>query len=387
MKILIVEDDAGKYAKIAGHVERTHEGGALELRRASFFAHAQKLLYSEQFDLVVLDLMLPLREDDQDTVDVSEEIIETVQGSEHCHYSVILALSSFSDIVDNQLKRFSDAGILLASFDGESNDPKWPAKITRAMSAAKDRSVFDFVVICALELERKAFEKTGATLGDYRSISGLDCLEISIGDLSGVCVCLPRMGLVNASLVTARVLEKFNPKLVAMSGICAGVSGKASIGTIVVADMCWEYQAGKWSNDNFRMEHFDSNLTLDVRTKLAQMLAEDNQMLDMKIGLIEDKALFEKIILQPMATGSAVVADKNRMEEITAQHRQMAALDMEMYGVYKAAEFASPRPIFFGAKTVVDVGDEKKSDTFQEYGSIVSARFLVRAIDRLLASV
>ena len=96
--------------------------------------------------------------------------------------------------------------------------------------------------------------------------------------------------------------------------------------------------------------------------------------------MIEDEIVFERVIMQPMTTGSAVIADSGRMDQISEQHRQMAALDMETYGVYKASELANPRrPLFFGAKTVMDVGDQRKSDTYQEYGSIVSAGFVVGA--------
>lgn len=384
MKILIVEDEDSKYAQIEGAVEELHQGGTLELDRASNFAEAQRLLYSEQYDVVILDLMLPLRDSDHSAVDVSEEIIETVQASNYCEYAIILALSGFSDVVETQLKRFSDAGILLAGYDEGDLGSSWRPKVARAFGAAKNRSAFDFVIVCALEKERKAYAQTDAVLGDYRSISGLDCLEIGIGGRSGVCVALPRMGLVNASLVTARVIEKFNPKLVAMSGICAGMAGKSEIGTIVVADMCWEYQAGKWSANGFKIEHFDSSIDPHLRTSLSQMIAADDQMMEMKLGLIEDKVIFEKVIMQPMATGSAVIADSSRMEQVAEQHRQVAALDMEMYGVYKASELANPRPMFFGAKTVVDVGDARKSDVYQEYGSIISARFVVKSIARVL---
>ncbi len=68
------------------------------------------------------------------------------------------------------------------------------------------------------------------------------------------------------------------------------------------------------------------------------------------------------------------------MQDIGAQHRKMAGLDMEMYGVYKAAELSSGNPLFFGAKTVVDLADSAKGDTYHEYGSILSARFVLDAI-------
>jgi adenosylhomocysteine nucleosidase len=56
----------------------------------------------------------------------------------------------------------------------------------------------------------------------------------------------------------------------------------------------------------------------------------------------------------------------------------MAGLDMEMYGVYKAVELSSKNPI--GAKTVADLADNAKADKYHEYGSILSARFVVDAM-------
>jgi adenosylhomocysteine nucleosidase len=83
--------------------------------------------------------------------------------------------------------------------------------------------------------------------------------------------------------------------------------------------------------------------------------------------------------MEPLATGSAVIASTERMGEINLQHRKMAGLDMELYGVYKAADLSALDPVFFGAKTVVDVGDAHKGDTYHEYGSVLSARFVVEA--------
>jgi adenosylhomocysteine nucleosidase len=191
------------------------------------------------------------------------------------------------------------------------------------------------------------------------------------------------MGLVEASIISTRAVERFNPKILAMSGICAGVSGNSKIGNLVLADICWEYQAGKWADEKFKIEHYDVSLELNTKTFLSQLIAIDPRGDKYKTGLIEDEVIFQKMILGPMATGSAVIASAERMAEIEAQHRKIVGLDMEMYGVYKAAELSSNKPIFFGAKTVVDLADNAKGDKYHEYGSILSARFTIDAIKTL----
>jgi nucleoside phosphorylase len=87
----------------------------------------------------------------------------------------------------------------------------------------------------------------------------------------------------------------------------------------------------------------------------------------------------------PFASGSAVVASTDRIKEIADQHRKMAGIDMEMYGVYKSLKLSCrPEIMFFGVKTVVDFADEQKSDNLHNYGAIVSSRFAVMAIKELL---
>jgi hypothetical protein len=91
-----------------------------------------------------------------------------------------------------------------------------------------------------------------------------------------------------------------------------------------------------------------------------------------------------KPILAPFATGSAVIADVKRLGHIEQQHRKVAALDMETYGVYYAArELARQDSHFFSVKAVVDFADHHKDDDLHQYGSIVSANAAVRVIRKL----
>jgi adenosylhomocysteine nucleosidase len=176
------------------------------------------------------------------------------------------------------------------------------------------------------------------------------------------------------------VIDLFQPSILAMSGICAGVQGNTKLGTVVVADICWEYQAGKWADTGFKIEHYDVPLIPHVRTTLSQLIAKDEKGANLKVGLMDDPVKFESLVIAPMSTGSAVIASKDRLDEIGEQHRKMAALDMEMYGVYKSAEQAPKKLQYFGVKTVVDLADSAKGDTYHEYGSILSARFAIEAI-------
>jgi adenosylhomocysteine nucleosidase len=238
------------------------------------------------------------------------------------------------------------------------------------------------MIICALEVEREAFSKCDIVVGEMRNIRGFDCQLIQIGDHRCVCIKLPRMGLVEASVVTARATERFRPRPVAISGICAGAPGEAKLGTLIVADPCWEYQVGKWSQNKFKIEPHASSIKPAFRTHINQIIAGDRLGRTLKSDLRFDEFHSEEIIIAPLAAGSAVIASKEYLERVEEQHRKVAGI--EMYGVYKAAELATAPRLFFWAKTVVDMGDSKKWDTLHVYGSILSSRFTSKVIANVL---
>lgn len=377
MDVLVIEDQDGKFEMIRSEIEQSFPGKAVHLVRSSTLTAATKSIYERRFDLVVIDLMVPYRTGEEPQ-DISEDVISMLELSSINSGVSAIALTGFDDLVETQRDRFVEAGIILVHYDGEKE--LWKRHIAGALARIRDQVVFDFVIVCALEKERAAYRSTEATIGELRNIQGLDCLTLEVGGLKGVCVKLPRMGLVEASIVTTRAISLFKPKIAAMSGICAGAEGNSKLGALIIADPCWEYQAGKWADSGFKIEPYDVTLSPTVRTTLNQLIAKDEKGSGYKSDLLEDSIRFEPMFIAPMSTGSAVITSSERMNEIGAQHRKMAGLDMEMYGFYKAAELSARSPIFFGAKTVVDLANSAKGDTYHEYGSILSARFVLAGI-------
>ena len=90
------------------------------------------------------------------------------------------------------------------------------------------------------------------------------------------------------------------------------------------------------------------------------------------------------LTLSPTTSGSAVISNEEAMSQIGTQHRKVAGLDMEMFSILQAASNSIQKPLFFGAKTVVDLGDTHKDSTLHTPGAALSARFVVDVIERIL---
>jgi adenosylhomocysteine nucleosidase len=379
MRILIIEDQKDKLSVLQTELQERLKNHRHEIIHADSLSIASKYIYEKKFELIIIDLMMPVRQGGQPE-DISDEIISTIELSDLNKGAHVIALSGFEDLVAEQRTKYTDANIILIYYDRQ--DDSWKKSLSLAIDRIRKETIFDFVIICALDKERNAYRSTDAQVGEYKNIRGLDCLLLNIGELRGVCVKLPRMGLVDASIISSRAIERFSPRIIAISGICAGCA-KSEIGTLIVADPCWEYQAGKWADDGFKIEHYDVGLEVNVKTVLSQLIDQSSNGAQYKKDLPVDPTVDEKIIIAPIASGSAVIASQPRLAQIEEQHRKIAGLDMEMYGLYKSAQLSAVNPIFFGAKTVVDLAHSAKGDQYHEYGAILSARFVIDAIKKL----
>ncbi|MBE9013579.1 hypothetical protein IQ250_25630, partial [Pseudanabaenaceae cyanobacterium LEGE 13415] len=219
VNVLVIEDETDKLQAVCDEVTKFFVGGA-DIITCGTFSEATRLILQRRFDLIIADLLLPRRRGD-DAVDISEELVEHIAESELNQRTTVVAVSRYPEVVQARNGLFTKSAVFLVSYaDPES----WKSCLRVCMQRVAFRQVYDFVIVCALEEERNAFEavnRSDFSLGALFKHDGLDCREMSIGDKYGVCVVQPRMGLVDAGIVSARALNAFSPRLICMAGICA----------------------------------------------------------------------------------------------------------------------------------------------------------------------
>ncbi|TFE36881.1 hypothetical protein E2553_45445 [Paraburkholderia dipogonis] len=90
----------------------------------------------------------------------------------------------------------------------------------------------------------------------------------------------------------------------------------------------------------------------------------------------------------PVASGSAVLANEAIVKEILKHERTLLGIEMEIYGVYAAAAYASfPRPTAFAMKAVCDFGTKVKDDKYQTYAAYTSAQLVREFLERYLCEM
>lgn len=191
-----------------------------------------------------------------------------------------------------------------------------------------------------------------------------------------------QMGMVAAATLTTRIIHNFVPKYIVMTGIAAGIKKHTNLGDAVVASFSWDYGAGKEIvADNGFGRHLNSFLPVSAEPGLlskVKRLQLDKQFLndiaDGFNGQMPDTKF--KIVIGPMATGAAVIANPEKIQEIiNNQNRDVVAVEMEAYGMYYAAEWAiEPKPGFLAIKSICDYADQKKDDDYHNYAIYTSVK-------------
>jgi nucleoside phosphorylase len=376
VRYLIIEDRDNKREAVEAQIRLLDTDGTIDF--SDNLDDARFNILTNLYDLIVFDIFLPARKG-EDEQDISDDLISVFARSKNYHCeSIALTLFANGDLL---LSKFNDHGITVVSYD---DDAHWKTSLKHKVErlAIKPRS--DFIVFCALSKERAAFQKTNAKLLGLSIISGLNCQELIIDGYKGFCITPQRMGLVNMAITVAKAIEVFQPKMVAMSGICAGVAGEAKFLDIVIGEFCWEYQTGKFKDNKFQQEPYQAPVSNDLKVPLEQICENVEFLESLKSGLYNSELEESRLRLGPISSGSAVIADISKMNDISVQHRKWAALEMEMYAFYEAAAQSLSRPIFFGAKSVVDMGDSAKGDSLHNSACILSARFVIEILRMFL---
>src|SRR5258705_12824480 len=103
MNVLVLEDQDNKYELVSLEIKSSFSDRSVNVFRARNFAVATKSIYESRYDLIVIDLMMPMRDGDNAT-DISEDIISVLELSDLNRSANIVALSNYGELVEVQRK-------------------------------------------------------------------------------------------------------------------------------------------------------------------------------------------------------------------------------------------------------------------------------------------
>ena len=395
MKILIVDDALPRNslfmekAKLLGLREN-------DIHFCSCVKDAREKLAKEYYDLLVLDLLVPyecyeIADNSRHTISL---LMALQHGSDLKKPGHIIGITSDKDEAIKSASRFETYTWMLIEYS--PINLSWMTTLlnyirylleTSSTPNVSSKDSVDVVIVCALKSpEFEALMQLPWHWEEFMPISEVIFIRRGFFYSNGQKITVAaahvtRMGMVSTAITASYLISYFQPKIITMCGICAGVKGKVNIGDIVFADPVWDYQSGKFIKEDGVAKFSISPHQLGPSQMLrsfADVLSSDKELLlnlEENIDELNNRDVMLKI--GPMASGSAVLADSEILEAIKSQHRDLAAVEMETYGLFSAASFSSrPQPLYFSMKSVCDFADSDKNDNFQFLAARTSARCL-----------
>jgi nucleoside phosphorylase len=394
IRVLLVEDEAPKRQLLAAALDDAGVADDQLVVVGSVF-EAKRALKAEGFDLMLLDINLPQRPGREAAMDGGLEVLRWLKGSRGSAHRppYIIGTTAFDSAFHQAEDEFDNLIWTLIRFEFSNNG--WKSKLDRTVRHIAeqihppyptDGASFkaDLGIVVALNnpelaaLEAASEEWTRIPVRHDQSPYYSGVLKDGARAVRFVATCATEKGLTGAATATSKLIYAFWPRRVAMVGICAGVRGRTNMGDVVFADPCWDWGSGKLKTvdkqDRFLPASYQMRLPEDVRP-IAEALKKNSDWRQSVHAAFGGKRpdVLPEVHIGALASGASVLQSHAALDGIISQHKDLLAVEMEIYGVMYACRVGPlPRPECFAVKSVCDFGDAEKADDYQAYAAYVS---------------
>ncbi len=266
----------------------------------------------------------------------------------------------------------------------------------------KPGQLCDVCIVCALPQEAAAFlevvkRQCGVTLESrisprHRHTYRSAVIRNARGEhLSLHISWLARYGPEEMTIHLSHILEEYQPRIVIMTGICAGDAQQVQLGDLVVAERTFTYDSGKFILEDGKRVHQPDTTTYQLNSTILQFLGlfDDWKPLvaRLKRPLLSESKLKRRgtrCHLKAMASGSAVRADQP-FAEVQAPVRTTVAIDMESAALGLVMGHHPLIP-WLVVKGVCDYADQDKNDMYHDYAASAAALYALSFIQSYVNS-
>lgn len=393
MKLLLVDDE---YSKVRAILEALIDAGidGRNVEHVTTAHAARQALRVSDFDLVVIDLHLPDMVGASPSDEGGLSLFDMIcLDSQVLLPEDVIFITAREELIGEIGDKVAARGAQLLQYRENAEDWK-KVLVGRAkyVQQRKNRGLgnrVDVVIITALnrpELEavlRLPYEWIESRLPRDPTLYHFGRILREDKEITVVAAHAQRKGMPSSAALAAKMMMLYRPRYLIMAGICAGVEGKVGLGDVVIGDPTWDWGSGKSSQDKsgspvFLAAPYQHSVDPYV-SQLATAMGNTSEIVrSISDGWTAKKPtnLFQ-VHVGPMASGASVIADGTTTAAITAQHRELIAIEMEAYAVMAAADYSpDPRPIALAIKSVCDFANPVKNDDWQDFAAYTSASFM-----------
>ena len=427
LRILVVEDSSEKYSRVNQLLSDRLPGIYCQFSWAKNYNQAFKELNDSLFDLVILDLRIPLSNGTV-SAENSRALIELMNAGDILPVLHVIGLTEYRDAAREEKKYFEENMLTLELFSWTSSTwaDRLAAKIryiVKSKAAVLNYSINNFesdllIMIARYENEYKPILKRikwqappvsrSSYFPAHHYASGR--LIIDAGrSLRTTCLCIGEMGSTAAAALTSQAITIFRPQLVTMLGMCCGFKSPKSASPALLGDILFARATASWEEGKYLelqggdlrffqnravVRTVDNDLTpiliscveaaKDELRPLSVNYINSNYVKAIKRECGDDMRAVPDYKVGMIVSGSSVIADTAKTDEIISRLPNALGLDMEIFGIFTAAQTAvGKKPSVFAVKGVADFGTGAKHKRTQAMASVLAFYGLIGILRKL----
>ena len=333
-KILIIDDNSSKYSSLLAKIDRSINLDQ-DVTVVTNIRDGLVKLQQHHFDVLILDMLLPEVPWGNPVEDGGVQLLNHLDEDPDLKLpKYIIGITASADFIEAVEVAFqSKPWVLLKTSNGAPWEERLLSLIRHAIDseAAQDAAKYqtDVCLITALRHpEFEALTRTPICLADPILIDTATYVQtgtlVSNGQsLSVVVGCCLRMGSTESALLAAKLIDRFRPKIVGLTGICAGFEDKVAYGDVIIANPCWDYTMSSkitTTPDGVKIVAYAPDfigIDEDISARFENLSSDKTYLSNLAANWPGDKPRNPpQIVIGPSASGPAVVADESVFIEL-----------------------------------------------------------------------
>lgn len=403
IRILIMDDDVAKISRIESVLRGMCMVDIQNIEVARSLNSGRQKLKDNFYDLLILDLVLPVNDEEPIEPGKSENFINELHRIGRLKKPIyVIGLSQYEDKVVANTSKYENKLWKLIHYNLGKDD--WEQILQNAVEAIlstkeqllanlQNKNKYDIGIICALSEEFEQMKLASRLKWEKITIEGVSndffsaSLRTELGRTLKIIAGRDNMpGMQAASVMASCMFSLFNIEALFMTGICAGFKKSPddpiNFGDIFIAESEYDYGSGKlcesedgsFFKKNPKMLECDFDLKGKMNTFIEERHPESLIMQALSRVNLNLMNKIPSIHFNPGACGSYVVTNIGFMKDLLKDNQKLRGLDMEGYGLYMTAHILGKKCMMI--KSISDFADSKKGDTYHKMCSYSSAWFL-----------
>lgn len=388
-----------------------------EIDIAKSVSSGRRSVAKEYYDIVLLDLVLPMYDGESPIEDGGLSFIRQISsaGETVKMPTQIIGLTEKEDAYEKEKTEFEE--LLFSVITCKQKDTSWISQLAQVVNFANrskksilksltTRTKYDVGIVCALPEE---YKQLLAAFGGEEKWSKITIDEdvpfifretiittANNNDVRIVSTMAGRPGVIPTSVVTTLLYSLFHVDTVFMTGFSAGFPSKnLKLGDILIASSIEDYASGKLVDAGGSIKLLKEMHQIEASTSLSlqmQEMIEDDETQPIlmsklkKSNLIVDERDSYQLHMSATCCGPFVVTSTEAVEELKETDRKLEGLDMEGFGLYLTSKILTgdKQKGAMWIKGVGDFANPEKADGYHKTCSFGSATILYRFIKEMM---